>query len=782
MIRKNVGILLCFLYLSWTVGAQPADYYRPVEGLKREQLKTALHKLIQPRTVLKYGGKGEGYTWAGFAETDCVDDNRVRDRYSYTTRYFNGLLAVDGMNIEHVFANSWWGHEVNEAYCDLYNLYPSDGAANGRKSNNPIGEVTGTVAYDNGCIKVGRSDVYRPDSLITVWEPADEWKGDFARTYFYMATCYQHYGPLWQTPEGLLTVTPGSYPTLRPWVTEMLLEWDKADPVDDIERRRNDAVQRIQGNRNPFVDYPQLSAYVWGDSTTYAFYVNPQATVPELFVPKENEVIDFGLQALSRGLTASVDIRGRNLTGRLTMTSSHADYQLTASSFTADEVVRGVKLSFDCHPVQAGVATTQVVLAGGGVEREVTLTACFVDGIPAYDATDIVCSVNSRRFTASWMDLVPGGTYTLEVYTRSADGMKQPFKGYPREIQGTSAQVNDVQSATTYYYTVACQGYTSNEVRVDMPSIAPVFSTGVAEMYFTSVPGRSSNEQTLTVTALELPEYVTTATVEAPFELSTDGRTWTHELVMTDRSPSFRVRLAATEEGTPEGELVLSAPGVPEIVVSLYGKVDAQLAFLESFETGNKGAYANGSVLCNAATWRMNNVLIGSDANDKKEGRRGARMKVVKDNSTQSYNTMLEMETDKTGGCERLWYYAGLYGKDSGATLSVSYSVDGGISWVPVVQQQKFVNGEWKRYEYQLHVQGNIRLRFEGFGTNGKRLNIDNIQMSDYDTPDGVELTDDGKSSDDRVCVYTTDGILLRTARRSDALKGLPEGRIYIVR
>lgn len=292
------------------------DYYRPVEGLKQAELKTALHELIQPESVLKYGGKGDGYTWAGFAVTDALPDGYVLDRYSNERRKFNGLNAVDGMNIEHSFANSWWGHAVNNAYCDLFNLYPSDGSANGRKSNNPIGVVTEVPSFDNGVTKVGKSASYRADSLITVWEPADRWKGDFARAYFYMATCYEDYTDLWQTTEGLLMVEKNRYPTLRPWVSNLLLQWSKADPVDDVERERNEKVYGIQGNRNPFVDYPQLASYIWGDSTEYAFYVNKNETEPELFVPARDAVVDYGLQALCKGYRGTLTVRGRNIPGR----------------------------------------------------------------------------------------------------------------------------------------------------------------------------------------------------------------------------------------------------------------------------------------------------------------------------------------------------------------------------------------------------------------------------------------------------------------------------------
>ena len=79
-------------------------------------------------------GKAKGYTWSGFVVTDRMPDGTVRDRYSNVVREFNGLNAVEGMNIEHSFANSWWGHTVNNAYCDLFNLFPSDGTANGGKA------------------------------------------------------------------------------------------------------------------------------------------------------------------------------------------------------------------------------------------------------------------------------------------------------------------------------------------------------------------------------------------------------------------------------------------------------------------------------------------------------------------------------------------------------------------------------------------------------------------------------------------------------------------------
>lgn len=762
-------------------------YYSTVQGLKQRELKSALHKLIQPETVLKYGGKGEGYTWSGFARTDSLPGGYVLDRYSSEQRKLNGLNAVEGMNIEHIFANSWWGHTVNSAYCDLFNLFPSDGTANGRKSNNPIGIVNGTVQFDNGVIRVGKSDSYRSDSLITAWEPADNWKGDFARTYFYMATCYAHMADEWQTTEGLLTVEPNAYPTLRPWVYELMLEWAAHDPVDEIERQRNEAVYRIQGNRNPFVDYPSLADYIWGDSVEYVFYIDKQTEHPELFVPVADEPIDFGLQALSRGLLARIPLRGRNLSGGLTVSMDNEDFVPASTYFSEEELTAGCELVLACHPQTGGRYQATLTLKGEGFEQTNRISVEFVDGIPAYPATDVICAPSSKRFTASWMAYEPDAEYTLEVYTKEASGQRVVLDGYPMSVTDTAYVVKNLKANTTYYYTVSLFDRTegvlkavSNEVRVDMPKVDPVFTVGASQLQFATAPLTASTAQTLTVTLLEVPSYVTTVAVEAPFEISVDGTDWTHELVMTGAKPSFQIRMGAVpEEGLYESELVISTPDVPEIIVALIGQVDADKAFFESFESGTKGAYALGEVQGTVSRWLMENALLGTEANDGKNDAKSVRMKVVQNTSTKAYSTRLEMLDDKANGCDSLWFCAGLYGKDTGAKLTVSYSVDGGLTWVPIAKELALVKGEWKRYGYRLDVPGAVRLKFEGTGSNGKRLNIDDVQMSDYRTADAVHRV--SVSEDDTVRVFTTDGILLRVATRKEALKGLPRGH-YIVK
>ena len=254
-----------------------AQYASSLQGLKKEQLKAALHKLMDKKKVLKYGGRGPGYTWHGFWYTDRdPQTNECYNRYSDKKFYFestNTGRAIGGMNIEHSFPKSWWGGHKNDAWCDLYNLYPSDSKANSSKSNYVMGVVVNVKENaGEGYDKVGTG--YADGKLVNMWEPGDRFKGEFSRSYMYMATTYQN---LSFTSEGAKQLQTGAYPTLRKWSSDLFRQWSKNDRVDEMEIKRNEAVYKIQNNRNLFIDYPNLAEYVWGDSMDVEF--NPYRSI-----------------------------------------------------------------------------------------------------------------------------------------------------------------------------------------------------------------------------------------------------------------------------------------------------------------------------------------------------------------------------------------------------------------------------------------------------------------------------------------------------------------------
>ena len=270
---KNILIGFCLTAASAVAMAEiPAGYYTALEGKSGAELKAAVKAAAQPAgfTVVSYNSG----TWKAFAQTDVrlIEGDLIwRDMYSNRMVYVS--TGHDCMNIEHSVANSWWGGDKgsHEAYCDLFHLNPSDADANNKKSNHPLGEVADARIYDNGLVKIGTPASGFGGGAATVFEPADEHKGDFARAYLYVFTAYSNV-PWLSDQEGsnMLDISAeGAQP--KPWVVDMLLRWSAADPVDDTELTRNEEIYKIQKNRNPFIDYPALAEYIYGSRQTEGF-------------------------------------------------------------------------------------------------------------------------------------------------------------------------------------------------------------------------------------------------------------------------------------------------------------------------------------------------------------------------------------------------------------------------------------------------------------------------------------------------------------------------------
>ena len=271
LLRLSLAFLVSVMPTLPMQAQIPEGYYSSLKGKKGAELKTAIHDIIKKANVLSYGSD-YGHTWWGFWSTDRNENGYFIDRYSAEKEWVKSTsqgAAGAGMNIEHSFPKSWWGGAKNQAYEDLYNLMPCESSINSTKSNYPMGIV---VSGDkgNGWTKVGKGTDGK-----WYWEPADPWKGDFARGYMYMATAYQDYN--WSGNQALQILQQGAYPTLKEWAYKLYIQWAKADKPNDVEIKRNNDVAKIQGNRNPYVDFPNLMEYVWGDSTNIAF--NPETTV-----------------------------------------------------------------------------------------------------------------------------------------------------------------------------------------------------------------------------------------------------------------------------------------------------------------------------------------------------------------------------------------------------------------------------------------------------------------------------------------------------------------------
>ena len=263
------------------------EYYKPADGKKGAALKTALCGVIYDRN--EGGDLNTAYKalWTHFKTTDAKPNGKVWDMYSnkremeFGTDQDTGSGNQEGQyyNREHSMPNSWFGGKVMPMYTDLHHMYPTDKVVNNKRGNNPFGETANpSWKSANDFSKLGKCTYPGYDGVV--FEPNDEYKGDFARTYFYMVTCYEEKLPDWYSnySESKPTLDGKTYPGLSPWQLEMLTKWSKNDPVSEKEINRNNAVWGIQENRNPFIDYPGLEEYIWGDKMDEAFSYDGSAS------------------------------------------------------------------------------------------------------------------------------------------------------------------------------------------------------------------------------------------------------------------------------------------------------------------------------------------------------------------------------------------------------------------------------------------------------------------------------------------------------------------------
>ena len=272
MLKFNLLLTSIILFSQILQAQVPNGYYSSAEGLSGENLKTELHEIINNHHSQSYDD-----LWTDFQTTDDKTDGTVWDMYSdnpdgdppYVYYFVDdqcGNYSGEGScyNREHSFPKSWF-NEALPMNTDLYHLYPTDGYVNGQRGNYPYGETDSPGWTSKNGSKRGPCSY--PGYSGTIFEPIDEYKGDFARTYFYIITRYEDKVAGWESnsssADAMLDGT--TYPAFEQWAIDMLIDWHQNDPVSDKETNRNNAVYDIQENRNPFIDHPEYVNEIWGD-------------------------------------------------------------------------------------------------------------------------------------------------------------------------------------------------------------------------------------------------------------------------------------------------------------------------------------------------------------------------------------------------------------------------------------------------------------------------------------------------------------------------------------
>lgn len=312
---KNLLITSILLPLSAFTAGKVGDY----AGLCGASLKQAVMQSSRPQSLCS-DIYGTGGVWEAFTHTDGNPASGViLDRFEGVSYPVSEVLPPIGMSLFYILDPSWWfndpGMREMAAY-DLYNLYPAGRALSDRQDDKA---VPGIIA--DGAVNIGGVTFGLTAEGMSAWMPQDDMKGDVARAVFYMATQYP--STLWHGFSYNMFVD-NSYPTLNRRAVTLLMSWHIDDPVDDSERRRVDEVEKVQGNRNPYVDRPWLADYIWGEKRETPVGSDAPTEVPddpsvETPVPLKGSY-DIGeklwLTSPFVPETASWSIDGRGYTGQ----------------------------------------------------------------------------------------------------------------------------------------------------------------------------------------------------------------------------------------------------------------------------------------------------------------------------------------------------------------------------------------------------------------------------------------------------------------------------------
>ncbi len=422
--------LVLIVQVSWaanvTAPADIPDYYSAANGKSGNSLYSALN------TIANKGFKSLGYDGAlsAYQKSDVYpsDPNhpdyvagkagKLWDMYgacSFTAGDECGNYSgeCDCYNREHSIPKSWWGGGKNNMYSDIFHLVPTDGYVNNRRSNYAFGVVSGSPKYEyNGCKLGSPASVSTDKSTILgtsatcsanpVFEPKDDYKGDFARGYLGMIAKYSNSsysitsGDGGQIFEAFQTT---SHFGLTKYGVVLLMKWHREDPVSRKEIDRNNGIQATQGNRNPFIDYPYLAEYIWGEKAGETVDMSKLiASCEEGFIPGQSNGWRGGDDPIDPSET------------KYTVT-----WSANGSQLKAEEVAKNGKIStLPQAPVSCSAESTEFM---GWTDAAIAGT---MDDAPTplyTKATDIPAVTADVTYYAVYAHIAEGGSAAPATYT-----------------------------------------------------------------------------------------------------------------------------------------------------------------------------------------------------------------------------------------------------------------------------------------------------------------------------------------------------------------------------
>ena len=425
--------------------ATSADYYADISATKGTQLLGQLHDLIVS-THKRYTSYDDCRTYG--PKTDPGLDGRgALEFYTHeTVMSFSGTVGT--WNREHVWckslSNGLW--KTSNGGSDLHHIRPSEGGLNSTRGSNKYGEVTG--GKEAWSRKVGGANSMLGGHVGGgVFEPLDNVKGDAARIVMYMYTHYNSAsrvgGTVNSQGSGTLNFTHIMSAGSEDSAKELLLEWNRLDPVDDIERYRNEEVFKIQGNRNPFIDNSSYADAIWGNGSV----VDPPApdkakltVTPSSLTLKEGQSQKLTVTFNPASATSSVNWNSDNpaVASVSSLGTVTANAEGTAKIYAVSASDSSVK----------NYATVTVTKDGGGTVTPPT---------PANSAT-----ITADSFSLS-------GSYGFHSWQEGGiSGTAFIYGGNSSSMQFNSSKASQYIASTTS----ATSGITSVEVKLNSKTTA----------------------------------------------------------------------------------------------------------------------------------------------------------------------------------------------------------------------------------------------------------------------------------------------------------------------
>lgn len=732
-----------------TLAQEPDGYYDAAKNKKDKALLQALGTCIATSTKVSYDG-----LWDAYRTTDN-NGGYYWDMYA-TTKFPLGQKHCgsyknvgDCVNREHSFPKSWWGSTKDQRYSDLFHLYPTDGYVNNQRSAYPFGEcANGTYLPTNGTNKpLGKLGACTFPTTYTgkVFEPDDEYKGDFARSYFYMAARYYSDGfSSW----GGGMCGEENYLAYKDWAVTLLMKWHRQDPVSEKEINRNNAVYATaQNNRNPFIDHPELAEYIWGDKRGEV-WSGEAVVIPTLTSPAQGEVIDFGIIAVnSTSPLQTITIKGTNLTKDLTLRVSGTNlFSLSGRTVTAEQANEGYTLGLQYHaPSTAESSTGTLTISSDEINVTVTLKGQSVTGIPALAATDIT----QTSFRANWT-AIAGTSSTYQLHVLGDDGQIE-ISGYPKDVTAAdgSALVTGLEPNTTYYYQLTETAKSSNVIEVTTLDVEKIISIqgDFDDLEIKAKKGQASPVVEAEVYTENITETVE-LTVSGNFEISLDKEQWAQELAINPEGETFFIRIMNTSvAGEYNGELNACTATLDGYNLDVTGIVIDPAAELEvvteDWEGCETGGYWTKAVQGDKFSWNFVDAGIWGDP--QRTGALSCRL-------GKTASSSIAMAEDYANGASGFSFLAAPFGSDADATLTVSYSVDEGATWetletftasaagsqnAPAII--KAATGGMNLYSVSKPFNVYGKIRFKIAQSTGSRVNIDEISITSYNPSTAIE-------------------------------------------